>query len=496
MNLLSIQDALKNASDDQLVGMLQSPDASAPSYLVLTELKRRKDMRSKQEAQPQGTVAEDLSRDTTYDDQGIRSLKSPGYEEEQQQPQDEGIEAMREGCVVLIAAGDVVGGTPRPLQDLSEADIARYLDLARQRERLGFPMTGPGASPYTIEELLGQQQGLDEIRNLNPAEINRGAFAGSQNLPGSLGAGPIVPAPSTPAQTETNRGGNQTPPPSTTTTTNAPATGTTNPPAGQPTGATTPGGAARPANVGLPSLAVGRSPDFNQMYQENLNRFPSLPQDLQERLRGMRTKPEEERNRALNLSLMEAGLRMMASRSPTFLGAVGEGAAPAVQSYGQQLGQIRKDQREDIKDELSVAQANLARAYYAGQITSSQFRTATSELQANARALLGANAQIAAAERTAAGIESRERIAESRDVATAQRAADLALHTALRNPELRQQMRLSLQMERSQRGNTAPVTENDINQAIRGLGIAPGVTQGQGTIVTQDGVQRYVRPGS
>lgn len=493
MNLLRIQDALKNASDDQLMGLLRSPDATAPSYLVLSEIKRRKDMRAQQPQEPQGTVAEDLAKESTYDDQGIRSLKTPGYEEEAQRSDPEGIQGMRRGGVVRMQDG---GTPPRPLQDLSASEIDRYLDLSRQRQRLGFPMTGPGASPYTIEELMGQRMALEEISNLNPSEINRSASLIPQNLPGSL----EVP----PAATSTGVSSpSQSAPPSAAVASADPGAAPVRaemPPtvvtAAAP-GAAAGAAAGRPGSAGgIGALGSGGSPDFDRLYAANMARFPGLPADLEARMKAMRTKPEEQRSKALNMSLIEAGLRMMASKNPSLLGSIGESAVPAVQSYAQQQAQIRKDQREDIKDELSVAQANLARAYYAGQITAAQYRTARSELGANTRAALAANAQERVAERTAAGLESRERIAAGRDAATAQRAADLALNTALRNPELRNQTRLNLQMERTQAGNRTPVTESEVSDAIRNLNIRPGAAAAQGSIVVQDGVQRYVRPGS
>jgi hypothetical protein len=72
------------------------------------------------------------------------------------------------------------------------------------------------------------------------------------------------------------------------------------------------------------------------------------------------------------MALVEAGLRIAASRNPSLAGAIGEGAAPAVQSYNQQLRQIREDQNADLTRDLSVAQADLQRRYMAGQISASE----------------------------------------------------------------------------------------------------------------------------
>ena len=95
----------------------------------------------------------------------------------------------------------------RPLEELSEADIARYMDLARQRERFGISPTAPGAPPYSVEDLLTQQNIREELRRINPAQVNQPYGPSEQNLPGSLAVqpqegvfSPGMGAPLTPAQ--------------------------------------------------------------------------------------------------------------------------------------------------------------------------------------------------------------------------------------------------------------------------------------------------------
>jgi hypothetical protein len=61
MNILEIQEALKGMSEGQLVKEMQQPSGNAPSYLVLTELERRKNMKKRFDAQQpkQPTLAEE-----------------------------------------------------------------------------------------------------------------------------------------------------------------------------------------------------------------------------------------------------------------------------------------------------------------------------------------------------------------------------------------------------------------------------------------------------
>ena len=42
MNVIQIQDDLKNFSEDQLIKEMQRPSGNAPQFLVLSELNRRK----------------------------------------------------------------------------------------------------------------------------------------------------------------------------------------------------------------------------------------------------------------------------------------------------------------------------------------------------------------------------------------------------------------------------------------------------------------------
>lgn len=63
MNILEVQDKLKNLSEDQLVQEMQSPSGTAPQFLVLSEIQRRQRMRAEFNAQkaqaPTQTVAEE-----------------------------------------------------------------------------------------------------------------------------------------------------------------------------------------------------------------------------------------------------------------------------------------------------------------------------------------------------------------------------------------------------------------------------------------------------
>ena len=281
MNLLKIQDALKNASDDQLMQLMQAPDSTAPSYLVLSEIRRRKEMRSKQEQEPDSTVAEDLTAppQTYADQQGIRSLRVPGYEEEAraEQGDESGIEAMRAGGVVRMAQGDVV------------------------EEETPVPPVPPAGGPPPREGGIGA--------------LRPGARFQSQ------------------------------------------------------------------------------MPSYRESFQDIAGLFPDNSARIREQMRELRVDPAARKNEAMNLALIEAGLRIAGSSNPRLAGALSEGAVPAVQSYGQQLGQIRAEQRAGLRDEMMLAKSEVERMYAIGQINASERRTMMQEIGADRRAATALAAQ-------------------------------------------------------------------------------------------------------
>jgi hypothetical protein len=79
MNILKLQNELKGVPDDALIGYVQNPTGNVPSYLALSELQRRKDMREKYQSQqaPQSSVAEDLQRPAAPQVQPQQAMPEP-----------------------------------------------------------------------------------------------------------------------------------------------------------------------------------------------------------------------------------------------------------------------------------------------------------------------------------------------------------------------------------------------------------------------------------
>lgn len=77
MNIIDIQDQLKNFSENQLIQEMQAPSGSAPQFLVLSEIQRRKRVRddfSKRQAAQEPTVAEEAVAAAGVPMQGIAGM--------------------------------------------------------------------------------------------------------------------------------------------------------------------------------------------------------------------------------------------------------------------------------------------------------------------------------------------------------------------------------------------------------------------------------------
>lgn len=463
MNLLQIQDALKGASDQQLIQEMQRPSGAVPQYLVLSELDRRKNMRAQVQGQtPDTTIAEDTVA-------GIASLAphrmiDPDVEE--QRRDEDGISAFREGGVIHMQAG----GLSPDISSMSLDELRRTL----------YPQTG--RSPYAqtqvapemadairrrIDELETQQEqnymtrprsqlrrDLESVQdvarnaaigfggavsNLGTGAANLGQRAwqyatepvatpllAGQNIPGPEFYGD-APAPyadvavSQPASTASAAAGTASgaaPNPFAGGASNAApqgtqapgARGTSNPPGGGGgRAAAAPGGAA----------ATGGAPTWEGIRDRVIGDTPDQLRAMAEEIRRGRPNSEERRNEALNMALIEAGLRIAGSQSPHFAQALSEGAVPAIQGYTRAVGDIRKEAREATKDELEVRMAQITNMYRAGQISASLYNierdSIDKELDRRQRErTAGMTASEAArdrAERAAADREARREIA-------------------------------------------------------------------------------------
>lgn len=107
MNIIKIQDQLKGVPDQTLVGYVQNPTGQVPTYLALSELQRRKEMRQTYQANKpeQKTVAEELVQESQP---GIAALPEGQPMQEAMQPAPEmPTEQMAQGGVAELDTGDM-----------------------------------------------------------------------------------------------------------------------------------------------------------------------------------------------------------------------------------------------------------------------------------------------------------------------------------------------------------------------------------------------------
>ena len=96
MNIIKLQDELRSVPDNALIGYVQNPTSNVPSYLALTELNRRKEMREKYQSQqaPESSVAEDLEQQSAPQAQPQQGLGALAQAPQQMQDDNQGVASL------------------------------------------------------------------------------------------------------------------------------------------------------------------------------------------------------------------------------------------------------------------------------------------------------------------------------------------------------------------------------------------------------------------
>ena len=170
LNMLDTQDKLKNFSEEQLIREMQMPSGSAPQFMVLSEIERRKRMRSdaqRQEGLMQPTVAQEAVSAAGVPQQGIAqvaqsmapktdmtqntgvpNVQAAGLPAQPNQPQ-----RMADGGVMRLAPGGQMSGeTLSAIASLkvTNPDIyEKYKDDPRVLEQMAKAF----AKPYALLEV-------------------------------------------------------------------------------------------------------------------------------------------------------------------------------------------------------------------------------------------------------------------------------------------------------------------------------------------------------
>jgi len=212
MNLIELSEQLKDVPDQLLMKEVQAPSGAYPSYLVVTELSRRKRMRDQANKQsPTTTVAQDLAQPSRED-----MIRAMAATQQQMAPPrlvsnaPSGIMAMPEASQAL-AAQDIMGAQPQGMEPQRMAaggmvafkqggDIPRFQNeglvetplTTEQKRRIltVFPTASPspffGLTGALTAAVLGGSEIVNSFRNRNPVQQNSQERLGPA---GALGRG-------------------------------------------------------------------------------------------------------------------------------------------------------------------------------------------------------------------------------------------------------------------------------------------------------------------
>jgi len=279
MNVIQLQDKLKNFSQEQLIGAMQMPDGSTPQYLVLGEIMRRKQMESSAAAQPapESTVAEDAVVAAGVPQGGISDM-ARALAPQTDMAQNTGIQAMaRGGPVKKMAAGErvTIGGG----SFIEQADGSYLPETPGQRFSGVLPVAQPDPMLQAAEESANEAAALREEAGITESfRTPEEALANAAEVRAATDSTPAVPE--APAAPQGGGGGG--------------------------------GGGG------------GMSPYEQQLMDALASREKAAKQDKW-------------------LSLAQVGLNLMSSTQPTLLGALGESGLKGVEAARTARDQYDKD---------------------------------------------------------------------------------------------------------------------------------------------------------
>jgi hypothetical protein len=219
MNMIELQDKLKNFSQEQLVGMMQQPTGEAPQFMVLSEITRRQKMQQEASKTPTQSVAQEAVAAAGVPQGGIADMArtlAPQTNVAQntgamsQAPQGmpsapQGIAQMASGGVVKMAEAGTIDNSVRRVY-LMGTPFDVYLDGTIERivgnnrvpinQNGGIPdrlraiaiKQGLGYSPKTPEEAAKLERIINTESDVVMPETGQPAAGSAQGL-GSIPTG-------------------------------------------------------------------------------------------------------------------------------------------------------------------------------------------------------------------------------------------------------------------------------------------------------------------
>ena len=168
MNLIQVQDDLKNFSQDQLVKEMQQPSGSTPQFLVLAELNRRKRVKGDYEArqsQNQPTVAQEAIASAGVPQEGMMGMP------EAMAPQSAVSEGVGTNAPVKMASGGLAQ-FGNEIRNSMGQEIDPYLDEVQQEAEQKFNIDLDNNQMGSIQQLPGPR--IPTQIGLRPQPFNPG----------------------------------------------------------------------------------------------------------------------------------------------------------------------------------------------------------------------------------------------------------------------------------------------------------------------------------
>ena len=201
MNIIQLQEALKDMSENQLAQEMQSPSGVAPSYLVLSELERRQKMKQRymENQQPQTTVSDDILM------KAMQGMMPQEMTQPMPQPMPEMMPEMMPqqmmpeesaNAPIQMAVGGILGRGLASILSRGAKPKTLRTPIQPQSGGTNLPMApvnpnmlpGPYLGPQTAQGGIGRMLGMTA---LGATPVGAGIYAA---MPGSTGASSMAEA--------------------------------------------------------------------------------------------------------------------------------------------------------------------------------------------------------------------------------------------------------------------------------------------------------------
>jgi hypothetical protein len=159
MNIVKLQNELKRVPDEVLIGYVQNPNGQVPSYLALTELQYRKEVRDKYQEQkaPESSVAEDLTQQGGIASIAPQQAQAPMQVAQAEMPQAP--QGMAQGGVAELDTGDMYQE-----QNFATGGIVAFAKGGSAFDEYGIEMP-PGA---TLDDISMEMQESNRLYGVDP----------------------------------------------------------------------------------------------------------------------------------------------------------------------------------------------------------------------------------------------------------------------------------------------------------------------------------------